>query len=152
MTRKRITHEVDDAVIEGNARSPEISIFAKTLNSLLIEKGVHQEDIAKALGISAGGISNYRNGKKEPRFSMIVKIANFLGVDCHYLMTGVQAKNYVCSNELGLSEKAINAIKSSGGFGLDVLNCFLENPDFFRLLLEVKRISVAEYEKKEASK
>lgn len=153
MSRKRIPHEVDNAEIEKNAQNTEIMTFAKTLNSLLIEKEIHQEDMARALGISTGSISSYRNGKKEPRLTMILKIANFLGVDCHYLMTGVQASNYVCSNELGLSGKAINAIKenkASGGWGFDVLNALLENPYFFKFLLEIRRLAAAKYELKVA--
>lgn len=110
MARTRVTHEVDPATIDDNAQSPEIAIFAKTLNRLMVEKRVHQDDMAQALGIATGSISAYRNGKKEPRLSMIVKIANYLSVDCHYLMTGIQAENYVCSNELGLSEKAISRL------------------------------------------
>lgn len=111
MARTRTTHEVDDVIIDENTSGrPEMAIFAKTLNRLLIEKGIHQDDLAQTLGISSGSISSYRNGKKEPRFTMIVKIADYLGVDCHYLMTGVQAKNYVCTKDLGLSEKAINRI------------------------------------------
>ena len=116
MPRKRTTHEVDSATIEENAQSPEMAMFAKTLNTLLVEKSIHQEDMAQALGVATGSISSWRNGKKEPRLSMIVKIADYLGVDCHYLMTGVQAKNYVCSNELGLSEKAIEKLKECPGF------------------------------------
>ena len=38
MSRKRIPHEVDTAAIEENAQSPEMAIFAKTLNALLVEK------------------------------------------------------------------------------------------------------------------
>lgn len=145
MPRKRIPHEVDDAKIEENAQGrPELIPFAKTLNSLLNEMGIHQEDMAQALGIASGSISAYRNGKKEPRLFMIVKMADYLGVDCHYLMTGIQAKNRVSSKELGLSEKAVNAIKASRGWGMDVLNCFLENPDFSNFLLEVRRVAAEE--------
>lgn len=150
MPRKRVTHEVDDFVIEGNAQSPEMSTFAKTLNSLLIEKGVHQGDMAKALGISTGSISSYRNGKKEPRLSVIIGIANFLGVDCHYLLTGVQANNYVCSNELGLSEKAINAIKELGTIGIDVLNPILEYKLLFWILDDINRLALEESTRKYA--
>ena len=78
MSRKRIPHEVDTAAIEENAQSPEMAIFAKTLNALLVEKNVHQDDMARALGISTGSISSWRNGKKEPRLSMIIKIADYL--------------------------------------------------------------------------
>lgn len=145
MPRKRIPHEVDDAEIEKNAQGrPELITFSKTLNSLLIEKNIYQEDMAQALDISTGSISSYRNGKKEPRLSMIIKIADYLGVDCHYLITGIQAKNRVSSKELGLSEKAINAIKESRGWGMDVLNYFLEDSDFFNLLLSIRRLAAEE--------
>lgn len=109
MARTRIPHEVDDAIIEGNTKGrPEITTFAKTLNHLLVKKGIHQDDLAQALGISSGSISSYRRGEKEPRFTMIVKIADYLGVDCHYLMTGVRAEHYSAANELGLSEDAVD--------------------------------------------
>lgn len=109
MARTRIPHEVDAAIIEENTKGrPEMTIFAKTLNHLLVEKGIHQDDLAQALGISSGSISSYRRGEKEPRFTMIVKIADYLGVDCHYLMTGVRAEHYSVANELGLSEDAID--------------------------------------------
>lgn len=116
MPRKRTTHEVDSAAIEENAQSPEMAMFAKTLNTLLVEKSIHQEDMAQALGVATGSISSWRNGKKEPRLSTIVKIADYLGVDCHYLMTGVRAENYVCSNELGLSEKAISRLREASEY------------------------------------
>lgn len=112
MARTRITHEVDDAIIDENTKGrPEIALFAKTLNRLLAEKNVHQDDLAQALGISTGSVSNYRNGKKAPGFTMIVKIADYLGVDCNYLMTGVKADNYMAATELGLSEAAIRQLK-----------------------------------------
>ncbi len=113
MARKRIAHYVDDLAIKRNTEwHPEMKIFAETLNRILFEKGVHQKDLAQALGISTGIISDYRNGKKEPRLSMIVKLADYLGVDCHYLMTGVQAKNCVSAKDLGLSEKALNTLQN----------------------------------------
>lgn len=150
MPRKRIPHEVDTAVIEENAQSPEIITFAKTLNSLLSEKGVHQEDMAQALGISTGSISSYRNGKKEPRLSMIVKIADYLGVDCHYLMTGVQAENSISSKELGLSEEAINAIKEMRE-NCDVLNRILaESIHFEDVLMDIDKLAWEESTRKAA--
>ena len=148
MSRKSIPHEVDTAAIEENAQSPEMAIFAKTLNALLVEKNVHQDDMARALGISTGSISSWRNGKKEPRLSMIIKIADYLGVDCHYLMTGVQAENYVCSNDLGLSAGVINWLKSITGdpVRLEMLNAILGNKTFQAILpsvYELKKVQIA---------
>ena len=62
------------------------------------------------MGVSTGSISEYRNGKKEPRLTIIVKLADFLGVDCHYLLTGVQAENYIGAKDLGLSDGAIQRL------------------------------------------
>ena len=148
MSRKRIPHEVDTAAIEENAQSPEMAIFAKTLNALLVEKNVHQDDMARALGISTGSISSWRNGKKEPRLSMIIKIADYLGVDCHYLMTGVQAETYVCSSDLGLSAGVINWLKSITGdpVRLEMLNAILGNKTFQAILpsvYELKKVQIA---------
>ena len=139
MARTRITHEVDSAIIDENTQGrPEISAFAKTLNSLLVEKGVHQDDLAQALGISSGSISSYRNGKKEPRLSMIVKIADYLEVDCHYLMTGVRAQNYASAKDLGLSGASVEYLQRAVGTHRDdrriVLNALLGNYFFYHLL------------------
>lgn len=148
MPRKRIPHEVDTAAIEENAQSPEMATFAKTLNSLLVKKNVHQDDMAQALGISTGSISSWRNGKKEPRLSMIIKIADYLGVDCHYLMTGIQAENYVCSNDLGLSTEVIDWLRSIIGdpVRLEMLNAILGNKTFQAILpsvYELKNVQIA---------
>ena len=139
MARTRIPHEVDDAIIEENTKGrPEMTIFAKTLNRLLVENGIHQDELAQALGISSGSISSYRRGEKEPRFTMIVKIADYLGVDCDYLMTGVRAEHYSVANELGLSGGAIKYLQRAVGTHYEnrriVLNALLENYDFYHLL------------------
>lgn len=133
MTRTRIAHEVDGETIDTNTQGrPELATFAKTLNRLLIEKGIHQDDLATALGISSGSISNYRNGKKEPRMAMILKIADYLEVDCHYLMTGVRSENAQLKKQIGLSDKAVDLLKKETQYNLlhwrmDMLNFLLEH-------------------------
>ena len=140
MTRTREVHDVDEANIDLNANgSPEKAAFAKTLNKVIKENGIHQEQLAKTLGISTGSISEYRNGKKEPRLTMIVRLADYLGVDCHYLMTGIHAENYKCADDLGLSEGAIKSIKSlkQMSFLLDALNYFICSTEFKQLVIDL---------------
>ncbi len=79
MSRERIPHEVDDAIIEENARTPEIAAFAKTLNALLISQGIHQEEMARVIGVSTGSISYYWNGEKEPSGSSEIKL-KYIGI------------------------------------------------------------------------
>ena len=49
-----------------------------------------------------------------PRNLLIIKskkIANYLGVDCHYLITGVKDSNLTLANELGLTDESITLLK-----------------------------------------
>lgn len=121
MRKKREPHSVDSLLIVSNAAdkfpgdekaAKQFSVFAITLNDLMERKGKDQEAMAKELGISEGSISNYRNGKSEPGLMSIIKIAEYLDVDCHYLMTGVSAKNKTISSNTGLSDDAISALTS----------------------------------------
>lgn len=113
--KARITYSLDEANIRDNAFKRDdgqvLFNFAKTLNRLLEEKGIDQERMAADLSIAEGSISNYRSGKTEPKLSAIVKIANYLGVDCQYLMTGVQSK-HTALHDAGLSSGSIEKITS----------------------------------------
>ena len=108
----RIAHEVDSAEIAKNAKTNEIRIFAETLNDLIYQQGIHQDAMAHDIGISVGVLSKYRRGISEPGFANLLKMANYLGVDCHYLMTGISSKHLTIHEETGLSEKAISALRT----------------------------------------
>lgn len=132
-------------------------VVGQRISAALAMRDKKQKELAHAIGVTDNTISYFCSGSRTPNLQLIVAIAKELDVSSDYLLglsptPSVDENIQVACKVTGLSEKAINAIKSSGGWGLDVLNCFLENPDFFRLLLEVKRISVAEYKKKEVSK
>lgn len=108
MAKKRITHSVDPATIEENSiGAKERHTFAVILNRLMVEKGIDQEKMAEDLAISYGSISNYRNGKQDPKLTTIIKMADYLSVDCHYLMTGIHAQASLVSKDLGLSDESI---------------------------------------------
>lgn len=116
---KRTTHRVDEAEIMNNVAAryqskekiKQAYTFAVTFNDLLDSKGVDQEVIANDLGISFGAISNYRNGKAEPKLINLIAIADYLGVDCNFLMTGVKSEYARVSRVTGLSGKALNELK-----------------------------------------
>lgn len=113
MARTRVPHEVDVEKIKENASTPEIQRFAETFNSILSGRRIHQDDLAGALGISTGSVSSYRNGKKEPRLSMILKIADYLNVDCNYLLRGVSSDQLDIYDVTALSPGAISQLKNT---------------------------------------
>lgn len=46
-----------------------------------IEKGLTQEELAEAVGVTPASISYYENGKKRPSFEKIKKICHTLNID-----------------------------------------------------------------------
>ena len=116
MAKKRIPHSVDNAEIEKNASGTPRYVFAITLNRLMEEQCIDQEKMAADLGLSTGIISNYRNGKTEPKLSAITKISEYLNVDCDFLMRGISSKNTSIAKATGLSNKAIENLKLVTGW------------------------------------
>jgi len=59
--------------------------FSKRLKVLRNEKGLTIREFAKILGITHGGYNRYENGDGEPKYEMLVKIAEYFNVSVDYL-------------------------------------------------------------------
>ena len=82
-------------------------------------------------------------------YSKIRKLAEYYGVSSDFLLglsdtPSVKEDIQVVCKTTGLTENAIAAIKAFGGFGIDVLNCFLEDSEFYDLLWYVRRLAAEE--------
>lgn len=51
-------------------------------------KGMSQEQLAKALGVSPSAVGMYEQGRREPSAAMLVAMAAHFGVSTDYLLTG----------------------------------------------------------------
>ncbi|MCI5869728.1 MAG: helix-turn-helix domain-containing protein [Dorea sp.] len=60
--------------------------FASILKSLRTSKAISQPELATRLGISKSAISMYEQGRREPDFDILRKIADFFQVDIDYLL------------------------------------------------------------------
>ncbi len=63
-------------------------MFKKRLVKLRIDKGLSQYDLANALGLSRGQISNYELGTRHPDYETLAKIAAYFEVSTDYLLVG----------------------------------------------------------------
>ncbi len=91
-----------------------MSLFSERLKNARCRKKLKQMHIANHLGVSVQSYSAYENGR-EPNYDILNKLALLLDVDVAYL-TGfsdcMKQENQSVSDELGLSETAINVLRS----------------------------------------
>ena len=59
--------------------------FCERIKDLRDEKGISQERLADELGVSHGIISFWETGKREPKLSNLILLAEYFGVTIDYL-------------------------------------------------------------------
>ena len=64
--------------------------LGKRIGMLRREKGLKQEDLAEALGVSAQAVSKWENDQTCPDISLLPKLAKLLGVTVDALLSGEQ--------------------------------------------------------------
>lgn len=62
-----------------------MSIFGDNIKRLRKNKGLKQQEIAELLGIKRNTYSDWENGKTEPSFENLVKLADLLEVSLDWL-------------------------------------------------------------------
>ena len=62
------------------------SDFSRIITLLRKEKGISQKQVASDLGISQALLSHYEKGIRECGLDFVVKVADYYGVSCDYLL------------------------------------------------------------------
>lgn len=62
-----------------------MSIFGDNIKRLRKNKGLKQQEIAELLGVKQNTYSDWENGKTEPSFENLVKLADLLDVSLDWL-------------------------------------------------------------------
>lgn len=84
------------------------------MRDLREEKGVSQEELAAALGITRLSVGNYERGQRKPDAEMIVKIARYFDVSADYLLGLSEVRTNSgksMQEEMGLSEAALETLR-----------------------------------------
>lgn len=80
------------------------NISFNRIRSLREDRDLRQVDVAKATGIDQRSLSNYETGKTNPDSFAIIKLAEFFGVSCDYLLG-------VIDTDLSTPEAVIEELK-----------------------------------------
>lgn len=60
--------------------------FSERLKELRAEKGITAKELAKVLGITKNAIYGYENYGREPKYELLIKIAEFFNIPTDYLL------------------------------------------------------------------
>lgn len=63
-----------------------MATFAERLKELRKRKGLTQKELAERVGTQQGVYTNWENGKREPKYDKVVKIAKELNTTADYLL------------------------------------------------------------------
>lgn len=72
-----------------------MNIIADRIRSLRSEQHLSQQELADILEIGRSTLANYEQGKREPNFETLEKIADYFNVDMNYLTGFSNVKNLV---------------------------------------------------------
>ena len=115
--------------------------FNEILRSLMRKKNITLEMLAQHIGYKKQAISNYLCGLSKPNYENLKKIADYLGVTCDYLLTGVEPQDEKEHKDLRLSGDVIRYLKNSEDDEVKLINDLLCDETFRTALsLGIERI------------
>lgn len=117
--------------------SPEILLKQRT------RKGMSQEEVAKAIGVSQKSYSNYENGTRNPKIDKIVKLAKLLEIELNFSTTTLNDQKN--KSEISIIPESLEEQLKS----IKIENKFLKNEnEELKKIVDAKDDKIAELNKK----
>ncbi len=115
---------------------------------LRMERGLSQKQLADelekiGLKVRRETVTQWENGTRDLKTEYTIKLADFFGVTCDYILRGIESENVSISKVTGLTNESINKLKRINGInwaksGLnstDPINSFIGGKGFVGFLL-----------------
>ena len=117
--------------------SPEILLKQR------IKKGMSQEEVAKAIGVSQKSYSHYENGTRNPKIDKIIKLAKLLGIELTFSTSTLNDQKN--QNEINIIPESLEEQLKS----IKIENKFLKDENAeLKKIIETKDEKIAELNKK----
>lgn len=62
-----------------------MKVFSERLKELRLKKGLTQTELGEKVGVKQNTFTNWENGKREPNFENLIKLADLLEVSLDWL-------------------------------------------------------------------
>lgn len=118
------------------------------IKQLRDEKRISQDALSKEMFVSREVVAKWETGERDLKTEYTVKLADFFGVTCDYLLRGIAAENVDTHARLGLSDGAIQVLEkytTESNVLLDVINLLLEKGEKHRIFSAIFLIFNPEY-------
>ena len=76
-------------------------LFRYRIRSLREERGISQAQLARIAQVNQSSVANWENGKATPRYSVLLKIANYFKVSLDYLAGRSDVREVLTSETVG---------------------------------------------------
>lgn len=125
-----------------------VSSIGLRIAKLREEKGLSQRQLAdelKKIGLKVRRetVTQWENGSRDLKTEYTIKLAEFFGVTCDYILLGIDSENVSISRVTGLTNESVNSLKKLSGLSwfstrlhsVDPINAFLGTDGFVAFLM-----------------
>ena len=89
----------------------ECNTIGERIAHLRKVKGISQGDLAKAMYVKREVVTHWEVGDRDLKTEYTIKLADYFGVTCDYLLRGIPSENVDVAKVTGLNNKSIENIK-----------------------------------------
>lgn len=89
----------------------EKSSIGNRVQLLRKEAGLNQKQLAEIIGVNQNTLSRYETNDRQIQPADVVRLADYFGVSCDYLLRGYAPDNVKHGQETGLSDKTLDLLK-----------------------------------------
>lgn len=80
------------------------------------DRGLSQKQLSEELGklglnVRRETVTQWENGTRDLKTEYTIRLADFFGVSCDYILRGIDANNLLVTEETGLSNDSVNSLK-----------------------------------------
>lgn len=125
----------------------ECNTIGERIAHLRNVKGISQSDLAKAMYVKREVVTHWEVGDRDLKTEYTIKLADYFGVTCDYLLRGIKAENVNIAKATGLGDQAIEKLKKISALTAEnklpnleaSLNGFINSDHFLSFLLTCMR-------------
>jgi len=115
-------------MVRGNSIGSQIEELRK-------EAGLTQSELAKKMNVKRETVVQWESNSRDLKTEATIRLANFFGVSCDFILRGIEAENVEINKQTGLNEEAIKTLKKiKDDPEIEIINYLMAQEEFVHFL------------------